>query len=136
MSEPSVEGGCQCGAVRYRVAGSPVMAALCHCASCRRAHAAPVVGWAMYGEAQVSLHTGTPAVYESSPGVRRSFCARCGTPISFTADYMPGLVDIPIGSLDEPARVPPTFHYWDDERLPWLHIADAWPRYPEFPPMP
>jgi hypothetical protein len=31
--------------------------------------------------------------------------------------------------------VTPTPHYWDAERLPWVHFADDLPRYPEFPPV-
>ena len=135
MSNPSVlEGGCQCGAVRYRISGDAVMAALCHCSMCRRANAAPAVAWAMYAESQVVFPAGTPTVYESSPGARRGFCARCGPQISFTADYIPGLIDITIGSLDDPARVAPSLHYWESKRLPWVHFADDLPRYPEFPP--
>jgi hypothetical protein len=134
MSEAVLEGGCQCGAVRYRIAGEPVLAALCHCSMCRRANAAPAVAWAMYEQAQVAFLAASPAVYESSPGSRRGFCARCGTQISFTADYIPGLIDITIGSLDQPERVPPSLHYWESRRLPWLQLVDGLPRYPEFPP--
>ncbi|MBT2303698.1 GFA family protein [Variovorax paradoxus] len=135
MPNPSVlEGGCQCGSVRYRVTGDPVMAALCHCSMCRRANAAPAVAWAMYQESQVVFPDSAPALYESSPGARRGFCARCGTQISFTADYIPGLIDITIGSLDDPGQVAPSLHYWESKRLPWVHFADPLPRYPEFPP--
>ena len=134
MSNQSLEGGCQCGSVRYRVTGSPVLTALCHCTMCRRANAAPTVAWAMYQESQVALLKDAPAAYESSPGSRRSFCPRCGTQISFTATYIPGLIDITIGSLDDPGQVPPALHYWESERLPWVHFADQLPRYPEFPP--
>ena len=52
------EGGCQCGAIRYRAVGEPVLAALCHCSSCRRASAAPTTAWAMYPQAQVTLYAG------------------------------------------------------------------------------
>jgi hypothetical protein len=38
-------------------------------------------------------------------------------------------------SLDHPEMVTPTLHYWDAERLPWVHFADDLPRYPEFPPV-
>ena len=134
MEKLSLEGGCQCGSVRYRISGSPVMAALCHCSMCRRANAAPAVAWAMFQEAQVDFTSQLPAVYESSPGSRRGFCARCGTQISFAADYIPGLIDITICSLDDPGQVAPAFHYWESKRLPWLHVADQLPRYPEFPP--
>ena len=134
MLDTFLEGGCQCGAVRYRISGSPVMAALCHCSMCRRANAAPVVAWAMYQQAQVLLTGESPSIYESSPGCSRGFCCRCGTQISFTAGYIPGLIDITIGSLDSPDQVPPTFRYWESKRLPWLQFADRWPRHAEFPP--
>ena len=134
MSTPTLEGGCQCGLVRYRISGNPVMAALCHCSMCRRANAAPAVAWAMYQEPQVEFLNGEPNLYESSPGARRGFCPRCGTQITFTAAYIPGLIDITIGSLDNPGEVAPAFHYWESKRLPWLQVADHLPRYPEFPP--
>ena len=129
-----LEGGCQCGAVRYRIAGEPILAAMCHCSMCRRANAAPAVAWAMYAQAQVEFTRAEPRTYTSSPGCRRGFCPECGSQITFSADYIPGLIDITIGSMDEPDRVAPTLHYWESKRLPWLHFADAWPRYPEFPP--
>jgi hypothetical protein len=131
---PNVEGGCQCGAVRYRISGEPVMTALCHCSRCRRANAAPAVAWVMYSEEQVSFPATQPQTYESSPGCRRGFCARCGTQISFTADYIPGLIDLTIGSLDKPEEMAPVFHYWDSKRLPWMQFADTLPKHPEFPP--
>ena len=119
-------------AVRYRIVGDPVMTAICHCSMCRRANAAPAVAWAMFQDSQVSFVNGAPASYESSAGARRGFCARCGTQISFDADYIPGLIDITIGSLDRPAAVSPSLHYWDSERLPWVRFADDLPRYPSF----
>lgn len=133
--DQTLEGGCQCGAVRYRITGEPVFAAICHCSMCRRAHAAPAVAWAMFSEAQVSFTAGKPAAYASSPDAERGFCAMCGTPLSFTASFIPGLIDIAIGSLDRPEAIPPALHYWDSKRLPWVHFADDLPRFPEFPPV-
>jgi hypothetical protein len=127
------EGGCQCGALRYRVRGEPMVAALCHCSMCRRASAAPAVAWAMFAEDHFEMD-GSPAVYESSPGRRRSFCGRCGTQLLFTADFLVGMVDVTIGSLDDPAGLPPTLHYWESRRVAWLQITDGLPRYAEFPP--
>ena len=99
-----------------------------------RANAAPAVAWAMYEESQVVFLGKPPTDYASSPGARRGFCPHCGTQIRFTAEYIPGLIDITIGSLDDPAQVAPTLHYWESRRLPWVHFADQLPRYPEFPP--
>ena len=88
----------------------------------------------MYQQAQVLFTGESPSIYESSPGCNRGFCCHCGSQISFTAGYLPGLIDITIGSLDSPDQVPPTFHYWESKRLPWLQFADRWPRHAEFPP--
>lgn len=134
MQGAELEGGCQCGSVRYRIAGSPLVAALCHCTMCRRASAAPVVAWAMFNEEQVTFVKEQPARYQSSPEATRGFCARCGTQISFVADYIPGLVDITIGSLDNPNAIAPTFHYWYSKHLEWVHFGDQLPKHPEFPP--
>ena len=62
MPDQTLEGGCQCGSVRYRISGNPVMAALCHCTMCRRANAAPAVAWAMYELPQVLFLTEPPAI--------------------------------------------------------------------------
>jgi len=130
---PAVEGGCQCGAVRYRATGAPLMTAICHCSMCRRAHAAPAVAWAMFSQAQVRIE-GDPSSYASSDEARRSFCPRCGTPLFFTADYLPGLVDLAIGSMDDPGRMAPQFHYWHSKHLGWAEFADELPRHAAFPP--
>jgi hypothetical protein len=90
----------------------------------------------MYAESQVEFSKKELKTYESSPGCRRGFCLNCGSQISFTAEYIPGLIDITIGSLDDPNHVAPTLHYWESKRLSWLHLADQLPRYPEFPPQP
>lgn len=135
MSDVKLEGGCQCGAVRYRVSGAPVMAAICHCSMCRRANAAPAVAWAMFQEPQVVFTGVRPRQYASSGEGQRGFCETCGTPICFTAAYMPGLIDLTIGSMDQPEAVTPRFHYWHSRHLAWAEFADTLPRHPEFPPM-
>ena len=106
-----------------------------HCTMCRRANAAPAVAWVMFTESQVTFVNGAPTAYKSSPDAERGFCARCGTQISFRAEYIAGLIDITIGSLDEPETVPPSLHYWDSRRLPWMQFGDDLPKYPEFPPV-
>lgn len=134
MNAQRLEGGCQCGQVRYQVTGEPVMAAICHCSMCRRAHAAPAVAWAMYPESQIQFTQGQAKSYASSAEAQRHFCGECGTQISFTASFLPGLVDIAIGSLDKPESVQPTLHYWYSRHLAWAEFADKLPRHDELPP--
>lgn len=135
MPETTLSGGCQCGNVRYTLSGAPVMTALCHCSMCRRANAAPAVAWAMYSDEQLTFTNEKPAEYQSSTEGRRGFCPRCGTQISFVADYIPGLIDVTIGSLDDPNALAPEFHYWYSRHLDWLAVADSLPKHAEFPPM-
>ena len=134
MAGEGFEGGCQCGAVRYRVTGEPMMTAICHCSMCRRAHSAPAVAWALCEQSQV-VFSGQPLrEFSSSDEAQRGFCADCGTQISFTASFLPGLIDISIGSLDDPDAIAPQLHYWHSRHLAWVEFADTLPRYPELPP--
>ena len=135
MSDQELPGGCQCGAIRYTISGQPIMAAICHCTMCRKAHAAPAVAWAMFNESQVTFSKEKPKKFKSSEEGQRGFCATCGTQVSFTASYLPNLIDISIGSLDDPESVKPTFHYWYSKHLSWAEFADNLPRHPEFPPL-
>ncbi|NNL64775.1 MAG: GFA family protein [Myxococcales bacterium] len=107
---------------------------LCHCKSCRRGAGAPAVAWALVASDDLAFTKGEPERFDSSSGVERGFCRRCGTPLTFRADYMAGLVDVTIGSLDDPDRLPPVMHIWDSRRVAWFESADAWPRHAEFPP--
>ncbi len=127
-------GRCLCGAVAYETAGEPVMSALCHCPSCRRAAGSPAVAWAMFPRDKLTMQGEEPSVYASSPGVRRSFCGKCGTPLFFEADYIPGLVDVTIASFDAPEEVPPQMHIWNRYRLGWMNRVDALETYEELPP--
>ena len=74
---------------------------------------------------------GTPGIYESSPGVRRSFCPRCGSPIAYEADRIPNEVHLYHGTLADPGLVPPTAHVHVAEQLAWFEVLDELPRYSE-----
>lgn len=124
------EGGCLCGAVRYRIEGAPLGVAHCHCASCRRGAGSVVVTWAVVPKNRFAVIKGEPARWPSSPGVVRSFCGRCGSPLTYETDGRPGEIDITVGTLDRPEAMPPTLHVWTAERVPWLELADDLPRHP------
>jgi hypothetical protein len=122
-----LDGGCLCGAVRYRISGAPRSADYCHCGMCRRAAGAPVVARLTVADAGFAWLAGEPAVYRSSAAALRLFCERCGTQLALRDE--PGFLDVTLASLDEPAEVRPRYHIWTASRIPWFEIADDLPRH-------
>lgn len=123
------EGGCFCGAVRYSAQGPASHSTVCHCSMCRRIAGAPCVAWFSVPRAALRFTAGRPAIFHSSPGAARGFCAQCGTQLTFEDERDPECVDITTASLDDPEAAPPADHTYVQSRLHWLHLADELPRY-------
>jgi hypothetical protein len=126
-----IEGGCLCGAVRYRASGEPALPTLCHCQSCRRAAGAPAVAWVTFSRDDFAFTAGAPARYRSSPPVVRSFCSRCGTSLTYEHEASPQTVDVTTASLDHPERAAPADHTWTSQRLSWWRSEPRWPEFPK-----
>lgn len=122
MSE-TLEGGCLCGAVRYRIEAEGAEASICHCATCRRAAGAQSVAWATVGIAAFAWTAGAPASHVSSPGVVRTHCAACGTSLTYRS--APDSIDVTLASLDDPEALPPTSEVWLSHRLSWEPLDPA-----------
>jgi hypothetical protein len=125
----AVTGGCFCGRVRYEITDPAPKASVCHCVGCRRASAAPAVAWITVpadafrltqGELRSIRGTDYPPASCDGHGGVREFCPSCGTHLTFRADDRAGEVDITTGSLDDPARFPPTETSFGGEKLPWM----------------
>jgi hypothetical protein len=126
------EGGCACGAIRYRATGSPTNTMVCHCRTCRRVAAAPVVAWVTFPASQFTIVQGKPAEFHSTPPVRRTFCAACGTPLTYRHADGRDSVDVTTCSLDDPDRFPPTHHSWLSHDLAWVRFGDGLPTFAEW----
>ena len=129
-----LEGGCLCGAVRYRISQEPHDAGYCHCRMCQRASGAPVVAWLTMRRAAFAWVEGEPAVHRSSPKAERLFCRTCGTQLVFREIAEPDQLDITMASLDKPEAVRPGHHGWTASRIPWFETADDLPRYADAGP--
>jgi hypothetical protein len=125
----SAQGGCLCGAVRYRASGLVTNSTLCHCGSCRRSAGAPAVAWVTFPAASFVFERGAPAAFRSSPPVVRTRCGSCGTPLTYRHERFADEIDVTTASLDDPAAFPPADHTWWSERVPWLRWDDALPRF-------
>ncbi|MGJ8622693.1 MAG: GFA family protein [Yoonia sp.] len=97
-------GGCQCGAVRYRVKALG-RSSICHCRMCQRAFGAfyaPLV--IVEG---LEWTKGQRKLFASSNVSQRGFCGDCGTPLSFE-NFDDDMIEVATGTLDNPALAPPT----------------------------
>jgi len=121
---PVHSGGCQCGAVRFRVTGVVGEASICHCRMCQKAFGAYYAPLVSVRGAQLEWTRGRPAYFQSSNVVRRGFCAACGTPLSYEA---PDGVALAAGAFDAPAGFPPRLQYSVDSRLPFVDGLAALP---------
>ena len=123
------QGGCLCGAVRYRVEGEPLASGICHCRTCRKAASAPTLPFVVFPADRFAFIQGEPAAFRSSPPVLRSFCGRCGSPLTYRSEDEAGTVDVMTSSLDDPEAFPPSFHVWTSHALAWERGADSLPAY-------
>ena len=126
-------GKCQCGAIRYEVSGDPAHSAICHCTDCRASSGAPMVGWALFQQDEVTIH-GTPVAYQSSEKATRHFCGNCGTGLFYTNPAIfPGGIDIQTATLDDQAAFPPQVHIQMADAPPWAATANDLPKFDRFP---
>ncbi len=125
-----LSGRCLCGAIRFHAAGEPKWVAHCHCESCRRQTASPFTTYAGYMQERVTFEGATPSRYQSSPGVTRSFCPHCGTPLAFEGARWPGEIHLFLATFDTPNALTPRAHVNTIEQLDWIHLADGLPRLP------
>lgn len=124
-----IEGGCHCGAVRYRIEGELIDAGYCHCDICRQTTGAPVLAWATFPFGAFSYSQGTPRIYHSSDWGQREFCGDCGTQLCYRETENPEAIDVNMGSLDDPEQFEPEYHVFTAEQLEWLEFDDDLPRY-------
>jgi hypothetical protein len=126
----NAKGGCHCGSVRYEVTNEPDYVAFCHCETCRKTTGAPAVVYSVYLEKDVKFTEGERKIYQSSPGVSRTYCGDCGTPLSYESEWQGDVViGFFVGTMDEPSLFPPQRHVFHGERVEWFDAADKLPRF-------
>ena len=109
-------GGCQCGAIRFQASklGRP---AICHCRMCQKQFGSFFGAFVSVDQAHLTWTRGQPMLYRSSSKVKRGFCGKCGTPLTY---HHPNGVELSIGSFDNPEGLEPQIQVNHDLRLPWI----------------
>lgn len=100
-----LSGGCQCGAVRFRVDGELGRASVCHCRMCQKAFAAPYAALVTVRQDQLVWTRGQRSRFQSSNKVQRGFCGACGTPLTFEWDAVK--IDLAVCAFDDADAVAP-----------------------------
>ena len=117
MSTQIHTGGCQCGAIRFRVTGDLNDASICHCRMCQKAFGAYYAPLVSTHGASLEWTRGEPKRFPSSNLVRRGFCADCGTPLTYEA---PDGVALTIAAFDDPAEIAPRIQWGTEAKLPYV----------------
>jgi hypothetical protein len=131
-AQPSpLTGRCLCGAVRYRIHGAPLTMYHCHCQQCRRASGASFATNLLVRSESFVLEAGAEllAGFESSPGKRRHFCSRCGSPIFSAAAATPSLRSVRGGTLDGDPGLRAVGHFHVASKPAWFEIRDELPQH-------
>lgn len=133
-----VEGGCQCGAVRYRLTAAPLSVYRCHCKDCQRFSGSTHAMSMVVRTETLELITGTPAIYEKRADSGRIAhmhqCGVCGSKL-WNAPATPAetLVLKP-GTLDDMNWAEPIGNIWTASKAPWVEINPDEPNYSGQPP--
>lgn len=128
----SLSGGCQCGAVRFRVDGALGEASICHCRMCQKATGGFFGPYVSVATADLSWTRGEPKRFQSSNKVHRGFCGDCGTPLTF--EYQGPSIAITIGAFDRPGEIPIAEQLASSARMVDFDVLGALPEHLEDEP--
>jgi hypothetical protein len=126
------EGGCLCGAVRFKAEGEPLNVRICHCRTCQKAMGSPFFARAVFDQRVLTVQ-GETAHYPSSAMVDRVFCKTCGTRL-FTWRKSPAVAGVALAAFDDRNAFAPTEHICVSDKVDWVSLDDGLPQYPELVP--
>jgi hypothetical protein len=127
------DGGCACGAVRYRINSAPMAVHCCHCRDCQRQTGSAFVLNALIEAARVEILSGAPARFEMPTdsgqphGIYR--CPTCGTAVWSEYGGRSSLRFMRVGTLDDPQALAPTVHIYTRSKQPWVTLPANVPAF-------
>lgn len=131
------DGGCACGAVRYRMASTPLFVHCCHCRWCQRETGSAFVLNALIEADRVGLLEGEPEIVdtpsESGRGQKISRCPKCRVALwSNYAGAGEAVRFVRVGTLDDPDRFPPNVHIFTESKQPWVVLPPDTPSFRKY----
>ena len=133
----NLEGGCACGALRYKLTADPLIVHACHCRNCQRLTGSAFVTNIWIEKKFVETVSGVPKSFKLSGGSGNPhevfFCDRCGTYLWSKYYAAPGdTVLLRVGTLDRPEAIKPDVHIFTRNKLPWLDLPNDVPAFESF----
>jgi len=125
MTAAFQSGGCQCGAVRFRVSQFG-RSSICHCRMCQKAFGSFFA--ALVTARDLEWTRGAPKRFASSNLASRGFCADCGTPMTYEYD---GGLEVAVGALDDPSVAAPTLQVNPADKQPFFDGLCSLPTRPD-----
>jgi len=137
MNTTSIDGGCTCREVRYRLTACPMIVHGCHCRWCQRQTGSALAINALIETDRVALVRGAPreATLQSPSGTGQivARCPTCGVTLWSHYSGLGRLVAfMRVGALDDPDAFPPDVHIYTSTKQPWLTLPPDRPAVPEF----
>ncbi len=125
-------GGCQCGAVRFRIAGALGEASICHCRMCQKAMGGLFGPFVSVRSEDLVWTRGVQKRFQSSNRVHRGFCGDCGTPLTY--EYGEAMTGLALGAFDRPADVVPVEQLAPEAAVPYFAGLANLPVHPSDEP--
>jgi hypothetical protein len=130
------KGGCACGDVRYRLTSEPMFVNCCHCSNCQTQTGSAFVINALIETARIETSAGDleiTTVASGDDGIHDIYrCPTCKTAVWSDYGRRPGLRFVRVGTLDEPAELPPRVHVFSRSKLPWIRLPEQVPQFDEY----
>jgi len=131
-----LEGGCACGAVRYRLASPPMFVHCCHCLDCQRQTGSAFVLNALIETDRIALLAGKPEPVPVPTDSGRPHdihrCPKCQTAVWSDYGRRPNLRFVRIGTLDDPTALAPDVHIYTRSKQPWVTLPAGTPAFAEY----
>jgi hypothetical protein len=128
-----LEGGCECGAVRYRVPDAFLYAGNCHCSRCRAATGSAFKPFAGIERSKLELDdAAAPIMIVGDADAHDARCARCGS-LLYSVVREGEYVHVAMGSLEAEPSIRPQAHIYVGSKAPWHEITDELPQFEGLP---
>ena len=127
------EGGCACGAVRYRMRSAPMFVHCCHCKDCQRQTGSAFVINALIEADRIDVMSGelkpSPMPTDSGRPHNVFRCTACSTAVWSEYGGLTALRFVRVGTLDDPSRMQPDVHIYTRSKLPWVALPGGVPAF-------